>query len=174
MTVRTRPDEQLRRWLAAEHAGELEPADKAFRAVFRLVPRHAPTPGFAERVLLAAGIAGSAAPRALVSWWARGLVGLGLLMSGLAALTLSPASSFSTAVSWVTGGMTAGAQGVACLVEWTDRGVAAWSVLAGLGRATGLAVATPGVAAVVAANALLAFASFAALRRLLGSREELV
>jgi len=172
--VRTGLDEQLRRWRVAEEAGDDDRADEAFRAIFRLVPRRAPRPGFAERALLAAGIAGAAAPELLVTWWARGLVGLALLMSGLAALTLSPASSFGTAVSWVAGGMTAGAEGVTRLVEWIERGVFAWRLLSVLGRATALAVATPGVAAVVAANALLAFASFAALKRLLNSREEVL
>ena len=172
--MRTGLDEQLRRWQVAEDAGDDDRADEAFRALFRLVPKRAPGPGFAERALLAAGIAGAAAPELLVAWWARGLVGLALLMSGLAALTLSPASAFGTAVSWVAGGMTAGAEGVTRLVEWTERGVLAWSVLSALGRATALAVATPGVAAVVAANALLAFASFAALKRLLNSREEVL
>jgi len=172
--VRTGLDEQLRRWRVAEEAGDDDRADEAFRAIFRLVPRRAPRPGFAERALLAAGIAGAAAPELLVTWWARGLVGLALLMSGLAALTLSPASSFGTAVSWVAGGMTAGAEGVTRLVEWIERGVFAWRLLSVLGRATALAVATPGVAAVVAANALLAFASFAALKRLLSSPEEVV
>jgi hypothetical protein len=167
-------DEQLRRWRVAEDAGDDDRADEAFHAIFRLVPKRAPRPGFAERALLAAGIAGAAAPELLVAWWARGLVGLALLMSGLAALTLSPASSFGTAVSWVAGGMTAGVEGVTRLVEWTERGVLAWSVLSALGRATAVAVATPGVAAVVAANALLAFASFAALKRLLSSPEEVM
>jgi len=172
--VRTGLDEQLRRWQVAEEAGDDDRADEEFRIIFRLVPRRAPRPGFAERALLAAGIAGAAAPELLVTWWARGLVGLALLMSGLAALTLSPASSFGTAVSWVAGGMTAGAEGVTRLVEWIERGVFAWRLLSVLGRATALAVATPGVAAVVAANALLAFASFAALKRLLSSREEVL
>jgi len=172
--VRTLPDEQLRRWQAAEGAGDDDLADEAFRSLFRLVPRQAPSPGFAERALLAAGIAGAAAPELLVAWWARGLVGLALLMSGLAALTLSPASAFGTAVSWVAGGMTAGADLITRLAEWAERGVIAWSVLSAVGRATALAVATPAVAAVVAANTLLAVASFAALKRLLGSREEVV
>ena len=172
--MRTGLDEQLRRWQVAEEAGDDDRADEEFRTIFRLVPRRAPRPGFAERALLAAGIAGAAAPELLVTWWARGLVGLALLMSGLAALTLSPASSFGTAVSWVAGGMTAGAEGVTRLVEWIERGVFAWRLLSVLGRATALAVATPGVAAVVAANALLAFASFAALKRLLSSREEVL
>jgi len=172
--VRTLQDEQLRRWQVAEDAGDDDRADEAFRALFRLVARRAPRPGFAERTLLVAGIAGAAAPELLVAWWARGLVGLALLMSGLAALTLSPAPSFGIAVSWVAGGMTAGAEGVTHLVEWIERGVIAWSVLSALGRATATAIATPGVAAVVAANALLAFASFAGLKRLLGSREEVL
>jgi hypothetical protein len=172
--VRSPLDEQFRRWQVAEDAGDDERADEAFHAVFRLVPSRAPSPGFAERVLLAAGIAGNAAPELLVAWWARGLVGLALLMSGLAALMLSPASSFGAAVSWVAGGMTAGAEGIMRLVEWTERGVLAWRVLSALGRATALAVATPGMAAVIAANALLAFASFAALKRLLNSSEEVV
>jgi hypothetical protein len=172
--VRTLLDEQLRRWQVAEDAGDDDRADEAFRDVFRLVPSRAPRPGFAERALLAAGIAGGAAPELLVAWWARGLVGLALLMSGLAALMLSPASSFGTAVSWVAGGMTAGAECVTRLVEWTEHGVFAWRVLSALGRATALAVATPGMAAIVGANALLAFASFAALKRLLSSSEEVV
>lgn len=94
----THRDDMLRRWLAAE-ADDAPEAEEALEALFQALPQPAPPAGFAQRVLVRAGVA--RAPSAVERWrWAVAamLVTAALTLAGLTTLTLKALSALG---AWV-------------------------------------------------------------------------
>jgi hypothetical protein len=161
-----RPDPRLERWLAAEAAGRLDDAEAALAALFAAVPRLAPPPGFAERVVLAVAPLSPAHPTrstlgfrlavaaclALVALAAPSVAGLAGLAGGwLAELSVAGLLAGATAA------LVAAAGGVADVVAGAG---AVWQDLARVGGWAAAAAATPVVATALAAGLATAVVAF--------------
>ena len=167
--------EQVREWLAAERSERADAADEAFRHVFRLVPRFAPPPAFADRVLATAR--GSA--RVPAGWpvdaiWLRPLIAASLLLSGLAALGLSVPLPLPRAGSLLSAGITAFSSSAVWMSRAVDAGLSVWALLGDVGLAARAAVCMPVVAIALILNAALALASLIGLKRFLAPYEETI
>lgn len=74
----------FRRWLAAERRGASAAAEQALAALLARLPEARPRPGFADRVLAAAGLAAAPALRPALVWPGRALVAACLLVTAVA------------------------------------------------------------------------------------------
>jgi hypothetical protein len=150
-----RQDPNLERWLEAEAAGRLDAVEDALAALFAVLPALEPSAGFADRVMLAAGLARPlerpvrwAMPRP-VSWTLRGLLAaaVALVALGLPAL---PVLMISLWERFSLAGMVDAA--VAALVagcRWLATTVSFWDGLARLGGWVAHTAAAPRVAALL-------------------------
>jgi hypothetical protein len=134
--------------------------------------RLAPAPGFADRVLVSAGIVRPAAG-VLASRWARLVTVSAMALAGVGALVLPLGPLLVNAPSQ-------GARFLAAGVGWAIRGADVARALLGalrlviqVGDAIQLAASTPSVLAAMVISLVVATASLAALGRLLAPREEL-
>ncbi len=130
-------EELLYRWLTAEKQGREAEAEEVLFEVFRAFPLTLPTPGFAGRVLVGAGLAWG--------WQARAAIAACVFLSGLATAFLVPAAV--TLLHLVTPGdvVVALAQGLAAAAGTLDEILSLWRFVAGLQEALWLVVATPQV-----------------------------
>ena len=166
--------DQIRGWLAAERPETPDEAERAFRLVFRLVPRYEPLAGFAGRVLARMQparrfqlVRGFTDAR-----WGRAVTAASLLLTGLAVLVLpqvvpvpSPASVVGTMVT-LLGSLVTGLERV------VDFGLWVWALLSDIGLAVRAVVTTPPMALILSLNGGLAIASLLGLRRLMARYEE--
>ncbi|MEE8525426.1 MAG: hypothetical protein V3T72_15930 [Thermoanaerobaculia bacterium] len=132
-------DEQtLHRWLTAENRGRDEDAEQLLFGLFRALPEAAPVAGFADRVLIAAGV--------ISSWRMRAVVTGGLLAAGLAAAFLLPLAI--GLVTRIAPGDVLGlaASGVTAVAAAVDELVVVWHFLARLRETLWLVISTPPVA----------------------------
>lgn len=165
---------EIDRWLAAEAAGDEARAETAFVAALARLPRLAPLPGFADRVLRAtpmgaqarlkrAPVAGAAT---LVEGW-RWAVAAALGITGVA-VSLLPALRWLPVESpRLSGVLKTGALAAAAVGEWLQGGLAVWAFLLQFGRWVAVAVQTPEIAASLAGSAVVGAAGLYMLNHLL-------
>jgi hypothetical protein len=166
MKMMRRLQNDLKRWLAAEAAGDERQAEDAFGTLLASAPRLTPSAGFAERVLWA--IQPAPAPQlALGAWWWKAAV--------VAAVTLvGTATGLLPLVQWLPIGapsfgevLRTGADGLVWIGEWLAAGLALWGFLARIGTALQVAVVTPQVASLLLASTLIGVSALYSLNRLL-------
>jgi len=168
------PQEHVRRWLAAERQEPPDAADEAFRLVFRLVPRHEPTPALAGRVLAAMQPPRRAPqiPALADARWLKPLIAASLLLSGLAALALSVPFPLPRVGSFFSAFFSTLASAAVGVSHAVDFGLSVWALLSDVGLALRAAVFTPPIAVALVLNAALAIALLLGLRRLMAPYEE--
>jgi hypothetical protein len=154
----------LDRWLAAERYDGDDEADAALLELFEALPPIAPPAGFADRVLLRAGIQATAKRDLFASWGARLAVALCLVALGLGALWLPPVLRVLAGL-WSFGGLVQG--GVRALVEatqWLAAGLRVWDLMLTIGRALTQPLAMPQVTAGLVVCLLVSSLAFRFLR----------
>lgn len=173
MTSRREQQRRVTRWLEAEQIGRVDEADEDFHLAVRGLPRFTPPSGFAERVLLAAGVI-QAAPGLFSRWWFRSALVASLALASAAALTLpvgsllvAAPSCLASAVSLLTGVLLSAG-------EWMRHGLAISAFAVQIAGALQLALRTPPALAALFTSAAIAAGSLYGLRRLLVPREEWV
>lgn len=156
----------LKRWLAAEEAGDERQAEDAFGTLLASAPRLAPSAGFAERVLWA--IQPAPAPQwTFGAWWWKAAVVTAVTLVGTA-------TGLLPLIQWLPiDGPSFGevlrfsADGLVWIGEWLAAGFALWGLLARIGTALQVAVTTPQVASVLLASTLIGASALYSLNRLL-------
>lgn len=158
-----RANEHAERWLAAESVGDEERAEAALMAAIGALPRFAPSPGFAGRVMSAVAPAPSpvwAPATRVAAVLAFALVGTAAgLLPALGSLPVR-APSLGVIAQAVLGAL-------AWLGGWISTGFDIWDALSGLGRALAVAASTPQVASGLAATVVVVSLAFYTLHRLL-------
>jgi hypothetical protein len=154
----------LDRWLAAERHDRPEEADAALLELFESLPLIAPPAGFADRVLVRAGIR-SAARRDPFAWWgARLAVALCLVALGLGALWLPPVLRV-LAGFWSFGGLVqAGVRTLVDASQWLAAALRVWDLLLTIGGALTHPLTTPQVTAGLMVCLLMSSFAFRFLR----------
>jgi hypothetical protein len=170
--------DELTRWIAAEQDGSWDEADALFAGVAsRHLGLHPAPPGLTARVMAAipqpsAGPWTRAIGDLAGSWWGRAAVAasLGVLGVALSAVPAGRVLEAAPGLVEMAAGLVhlAAASLAAAFGVW----VAAWTLLASLGRVAAVVSTTSAVAALIAVNLLLACVACAGLLRLLPPREE--
>jgi hypothetical protein len=170
--MRSPRHEILDQWLRAEQADHADEADAALAALFAALPPLEPPAGFADRVLLRAGLTPAAEPAPApwtfwASFWVRAMLTLGLLSIGVSALwlpqtlrALAGLLSVSDLVRW----------SIASLVgasRWLGSFAGLWEFLLTIGRALTTPLETPTVALAMASCLLVSMVAFRFLRDLI-------
>ena len=164
--------EILDRWLSAERADHTDEAEAALMALLATLPPLHPSAGFADRVMLRAGlapasVAATAGRSLLASFWVRGLLTLCLLAIGVSALWLPQTlRAFAGLVSvgdlvrlW-TGSVVG-----AC--RWLGSALGVWEFLLTVGRALATPLETPTMALAMVSCLLVSMVAFRFLRNLI-------
>jgi hypothetical protein len=154
----------LDRWLDAERNDRAEEAEAALFELFEALPEVAPPAGFADRVLLRAGLE-TAAPADLFAWRPlRVVLTLCLVATGFGALWLPPVLR-ALAGLWSVGDLVR--LGVRTTTE-AARGLASvlrlWDLLLTVGRALAQPLSVPQVMAILVAALLASSLAFRYLR----------
>lgn len=156
----------LKRWLAAEAAGDERQAEDAFGTLLASAPRLTPSAGFAERVLWA--IQPAPAPQlALGAWWWKAAIVTALTLVGTATGLLPLLQWLPIDAPTFGEVLRTGADGLVWVGEWLAAGLAIWGLLARIGTALQVAVATPQVASLLLASMLIGVSALYSLNRLL-------
>jgi hypothetical protein len=168
--MRSSDHDLLDRWLAAEQAGRGDEAEAALTTLFAGLPPLQPPAGFADRVLLRAGLAVAPAsvhqtPRSLfASFWVRGGITLCLFAVGVSVLwlpqtlrALAGLLSVGELVRLWTGSVV-----VAC--RWLGSFVGLWDFLLTVGRALATPLESPAVVAAMVSCLLVSMVAFRCLR----------
>ena len=160
----------LDQWLRAEQADRADEAEAALAALFAALPPLEPPAGFADRVLLRAGLMPAAEPAPWSLWtsfWVRCLLALPLLAIGVSALWLPPTVralagllSVSDLVRWWTATLVG-----AC--RWLGSFAGLWDFFLTVGRALVTPLETPAVALAMASCLLVSMVAFRFLRDLI-------
>ncbi len=150
----------ITRWLAAEKADRGAEAEGLLATLFAQLSLPAPPPGFADRVLLSAGLLAPPARHWLWGRLAKAAVASGLVLTGWSVGTLP------WAVRWLAESLSPAAvvrgarDGLVILTHWLSAAFELWLRVLDLGRLAALVAKTPEVtAALVLATgvSLLAF-----------------
>lgn len=164
---------ELERWLTAEAASDEERAQRSFGALIAAVPRLAPGPGFAERVVRAA-VPVAAPSVGPLAWGWKVALAVALVLAGMAAGSLPLLRLFPLEVPRL--GVVA--KGLSNIASWIGErladGLVVWNVLARIGGAVGEAVATPEVATALLGSALLGGIALYTLHQLLTFERRIV
>ena len=142
----------LASWLAAEAAADDSGAEQALGALLVALPRRSPSPGFADRVLLAAGLAPR--PVRATRWLLAAAVLLALLVGPAVAIAL-PVMLPVLRVVEPAAVISVLANVLATLGAWFADGALAWQLLAALSRATRAAATSAEGLALLASCALV-------------------
>lgn len=165
----------LDRWLAAERTDQDQEAEAALLELFESLPgvaMAAPPAGFADRVLVRAGLRTAAARADLFAWRPlRIVLALCLVATGLGALWLPPVLgalaglwSFSGLVRGTVWAMAEAAHGMATVVRY-------WDLVVPIGRALAQPLSVPPVMAILVGALLVSSLAFRFLRdQLTGER----
>lgn len=157
----------LDRWLAAERddrPGADAEAEAALFELFEALPLIAPPAGFADRVLLRAGLQAAAKRDLFASLWARLLVALCLVSLGLGVLWVPPVLALLARL-WSFGGVVQG--GVRALndgARWLASALRFWDLLLEVSRAITQALTVPQVTAGLLVCLLVSSVAFRLLR----------
>lgn len=154
----------LNRWLAAERNDRAEEAEAALLALFEGLPLAAPPAGFADRVLVRAGLQ-TPARADLFAWRPlRVVLALCLVATGFGALWLPPVlralAGFLSVGELVRGGVraTIGA------AHWMTSALRVWDLLLTIGRALAQPLSVPQVMAILVGALLASSLAFRFLR----------
>jgi hypothetical protein len=170
--MRSAQQDILDRWLTAEQNDRAEEADAALVALFTVLPPLLPPAGFADRVMLRAGLetemAVAPARRSLfASLWVRGALTLCLLSIGVSVLWL-PQMLRAIAGLLSVGGLVriwTGSLVTAC--RWLGSALGLWDFLLTVGRALATPLETPAVALALVSCLLVSLLAFRSLRGLI-------
>jgi hypothetical protein len=160
--------QHLSDWLGAEAEGRADQADRALGVIMRRVPRRAPAPGFADRVMRATRVV-RAVPvfDPFRSWWVRSILGGALASCGLALTFVAPGQLIAVSVGAAGWAVTTLARAGVWAAAWTSSALAFWEWAAGIAHALALALTSPPAAMLLLANAAVAAGSFVMLHRFL-------
>jgi hypothetical protein len=162
----------LEAWLRAEERADEAGAEQALGQLFRALPQAPPSEGFAERVLLAAGLTPERLPAPVERFGRslRAVLALSLLSAGLAAAFLAPAVLGlahlirpGEVAAWLV-------QGISALIQGLADFLAVWEFLAHLRDSLLLVLSTPPVAITLLLSTLLAALAYRGLIELLDPR----
>jgi hypothetical protein len=176
--MRSSHEDLLDRWLDAERNDRGDEADAALLGLFAALPPLMPPAGFADRVLLRAGLepelaafAVSAAKRSLfASRWLRAVLVLGLFSVGASALWL-PQTLRAVAGAWSVGGaVRMWTASVVAACRWLSSVLGLWDLLLTVGRALAAPLETPAVALAMVACVLVSAIAFHFLRLIIRDR----
>jgi hypothetical protein len=157
------PHTDLERWLAAEAAGDDLAAEEAFRTLFEAMPRLAPLPGFAERVVMAL----HEPETGRASWLWKAALAAAVALAGLAAGFLPLLRWIPVQVPGASDVVATAARGLAWLGRWLGAGLDIWESLARIGGAIGAAAQTPEIASAMIGSALISSLALYTLHHLL-------
>jgi len=160
-----RRNRELDRWLTAEAAGDDARAESTLVMVLARLPRLAPLPGFADRVLAAAPIAARRAAPVVWAW--RYAIASALVTTGLAIFLLPALRWFPLDLPSFTEVVKALAVATGAVAQWLETGLAVWSFLLQFGRLVAVAIQAPEVAAGLAGSAFVSAAALYTLNHLL-------
>jgi hypothetical protein len=162
----------LDRWLAAERYDQAEEAETALLELFEALPEVAPPAGFADRVLVRAGLRTAAARADLFAWRPlRIVLALCLVATGFGVLWLPPVLaalagfwSFSGLVRGAVWATTEAVHGLASILRL-------WELMVPIGRAFAQPLSAPPVLAILVGALLASSLAFRFLRdQLTGER----
>lgn len=159
-----KPHTDLDRWLAAEAAGDDFAAEEAFGTLFEALPRLAPHPGFAERVVMAFDREPESGRAA---WMWKAALTAAVTLAGIAAGLLPLLRWIPIQAPSAGDVLTAAARGLAWLGTWLSAGLDIWETLARVGGAIGTAAQTPEIATAMMGSALISSAALYTLHHLL-------
>src|SRR5215210_4565932 len=154
----------LDRWLTAERYDRPDEADAALLELFESLPLIAPPAGFADRVLVRAGIQSAARRDLFAGWGARLAVALCLVAVGLGALWLPPVLQV-LAGFWSFGGLVqAGVRTLIDASQWLAAALRVGDLVLTIGRALTRPLTMPQVTAGLVVCLLLSSLAFRFLR----------
>ena len=174
--MRSAHQDLIDRWLAAEQGDRADEAEAALAALFTALPPLQPPAGFADRVMLRAGLV--AVPETMAvpvparrslfaSLWVRGGLTLCLLAVGVSVLWL-PQMLRALAGLLSVGGLVriwTGSLVTAC--RWLGSALGLWDFLLTVGRALATPLETPAVALALVSCLLVSMLAFRFLRGLI-------
>jgi hypothetical protein len=161
-----RPSQQdaLDRWLAAEREGRDGEAEAALLELFEALPLAAPAAGFADRVLVRAGLQ-TATPADLFAWRPlRILLGLALFATAFGVLWLPPVLRFLAGLWSVGGAVQGGIRVVTDASDWLATALRLWNFLLSIVHALAQPLAVPQVQAILLLALLASGLAFRFLR----------
>jgi len=154
----------LERWLAAEAAGDDAGAEDAFGALCAALPRLAPHPGFAERVVMEV----APEPRPwFAAWMWKVALAAAISLAGVTVGLLPLLRWVPLDVPGPGEIVSAAARAMTWLYQWLGAGLGFWETLAQVGNAVGVAAGTPEIATAMLGSALLSAAALYTLHHLL-------
>lgn len=161
-----RPSQQdaLDRWLAAEREGRDGEAEAALLELFEALPLAAPAAGFADRVLVRAGLQ-TAAPADLFAWRPLQIVlGLALFATGLGVLWLPSVLRLLAGLWSVGGAVQVGIRVVTGASDGLATALRVWDFLLSIVHALAQPLAVPQVQAILLLALLASGLAFRFLR----------
>jgi len=158
-----RADERIERWLAAEAAGDEERAEDAFAAAVSALPRLAPDPGFATRVVCAV----VPAPARRWGWVPSAAAAIAIAIAGMTVGLLPSIRVLPIGLPTSNEIVRATLRVARWVGEWVSAGFGAWDLLAAIAGALGAAASTPQAASALAATVTFVSLALYTLHRLL-------
>jgi hypothetical protein len=160
----------LDRWLNAERLDQAAEAEAALQALFATLPPLGPPAGFADRVLLRAGLEAMPVParRSLfASLWVRALLVLSFVSISVSALWLPPTVRVVAGLWSVAGTVRVWTGSVIEACRWLGSVLGLWELLVTIGRALATPLETPAVAYAMVTCLLVSMVAFRFLRNLI-------
>jgi hypothetical protein len=161
--MRTSHQHSLDRWLAAERGGRPEEAEAALHELFEALPLIAPPAGFADRVLIRAGL-GAARRDFFASRAVRLVLALCLAATGFGALWLPPTLRVLAGLWSLSGTLRAGVQALIDVTQWLASVLRLGELLLTVGRALTQPLTLPQVTALLVICLLASSLGFRLLR----------
>ena len=173
--MRNRLQTSVRRWLrfeghSADASSEEHRAEQALRQVFSRLPGIPVPTGFAERVLVRAGMAPVAAVRSptwVPSFTVRLVLGFSLVLAAVSVVLLPGTLLWVGRLMEAFEPMKMATGALVAVSRRYGAGLAVWEVLVGVGQTAATALSTPKVLLALAASSLLSVAAFRLLVELM-------
>jgi hypothetical protein len=161
----------LNRWLAAERDDRAAESEAALLELFAALPLVAPPAGFADRVLVRAGLQTAARTDPFAWRPLRIVLALCLAATGFGALWLPPVLGALAGLWSVNGLVRIGMRATADAAHWMASLLRVWDLLLTVGRALALPLSVPQVMAILVGALLASSLAFRFLRdQLTGER----
>jgi hypothetical protein len=165
MEMRQPTQDALDRWLAAERDGRADDSEAALLELFAVaLPLAAPPAGFADRVLLRAGLQTAERTDAFAWLPLRIVLALCLAATGFGALWLPPVLRSLAGFLSVSGLVMGAARATGEMAHWMMSALRLWDLLLTVGRALTQPLAQPPVMAILIAALLASSLAFRYLR----------
>jgi hypothetical protein len=162
--MRHRPQDALDRWLAAEREDLDGEAEAALLELLTALPLAAPAAGFADRVLVRAGLQ-PAVTADLFAWRPlRIVLGLALAATGLGVLWLPPVLRFLAGLWSLSGAVRGGIWVLTDASQWLATALRVWDLLLSIVHALAQPLAVPQVQAILVLALLASGLAFRFLR----------